>query len=111
MKNIQIIDAAINSTFSIFQATDEEFDAIFPNYADMEFIEDFIARSGEEKAGAILGPLWERPILKRDIDGLHGTLFYGWSDRRRYYPSTKREADTDEAYINSSQRALFRQKL
>ena len=30
MKNIQIIDGADNCTFSIFQATDEEFSLIFP---------------------------------------------------------------------------------
>jgi hypothetical protein len=30
MKNIQVIDGALNSTFSIFQATDEEFALLFP---------------------------------------------------------------------------------
>lgn len=33
MKNIQIIDGAVNATFSVFQATAEEFDAIFPDGA------------------------------------------------------------------------------
>ena len=35
MKNIQIIDGARNATFSIFQATDEAFEAIFPDGRDM----------------------------------------------------------------------------
>lgn len=30
MKNVQVIDGATNATFSLFQATDEEFAAIFP---------------------------------------------------------------------------------
>ena len=31
MKNIQIIDGALNATFSVFQATDDEFASIFPS--------------------------------------------------------------------------------
>jgi hypothetical protein len=30
MKNIQVIDGALNCTFSIFEATDEEFALLFP---------------------------------------------------------------------------------
>ena len=108
MKNIRIIDGALNATFSVFQATNEEFEAIFPNDQDMEFIEDFVARAGEERAGAVLRPIWERPILKRDAQGIHGTLFYQWSDRRAYFPPSKREVDFDESGINEAQRRLFR---
>jgi hypothetical protein len=75
----------------------------------MEFIEDFIQRMGEN-ADTILSAIWERPILKRDAQGLHGTLFYGWTDRREHYPSTKREADWNEQAINDAQRRLFRTK-
>lgn len=32
MKNIQVIDGALNCTFSIFQATDGEFRLLFPSY-------------------------------------------------------------------------------
>jgi hypothetical protein len=108
MKNIQVIDGAMNATFSIFQATDEEFEAIFPNGHDIEFIEDFISRAGEKQASAVLSPLWNRPILKRDIQGLHGTLFYQFEERKQYYPVTKREIDWNELSINEAQRQLFR---
>lgn len=107
MRNIQIIDGALNATFSVFQATEEEFQAIFPNDQDMEFVEDFIARIGEGEAGAVLSPIWQRPILKRDAQGIHGTLFYGWSERRKYFPSTKRELDWDQGSINEAQRRVF----
>jgi hypothetical protein len=94
LKNIQIIDRAENATFSLFQATDEEFDAIFPGEGqDMELIEDFTERIGEEQALRILLPVWERPILKRDAQGIHGTLYYEYADRRRYLPASKREVD------------------
>lgn len=108
MRNIQIIDSALNATFSLFQATDEEFEAIFPNGQDMELIEDFVERVGEHKAGAVLCQIWERPILKRNARGIHGTLYYQWSDRRAYLPSSKREVDWEDRAINEAQRRLFR---
>ncbi|MFL5058726.1 MAG: hypothetical protein ACJ8DQ_01485 [Xanthobacteraceae bacterium] len=108
MKNIQIIDGALNATFSVFQATEEEFAAIFPaDGQDMELIEDFIERVGQEQAGRILQPIWERPVLKRDVQGIHGTLYYNYADRRRYLPATKREVDWDDLSINFAQRQLF----
>ena len=41
MKNIQIIDGAVNATYNIFQATDDEFRQIFPESGqDLEVVED-----------------------------------------------------------------------
>ncbi|WP_205586520.1 MULTISPECIES: hypothetical protein [unclassified Rhizobium] len=79
MKNILIIDCARNATFSLFQATEDEYTIVFPNGQDMETIEDLIERLGDEEAGQLLAPIWERPILKRDAMGIHGTLFRGGS--------------------------------
>jgi len=42
MKNIQIIDGAGNATFSVFQATDQEFAEIFPDGRDIELVEDLM---------------------------------------------------------------------
>ena len=105
MKNIQIIDGATNATFSIFQATDEEYAAIFPADRDMELAEDLFDRLGSKKANLILTPLWSRPILKRDANGIHGTIFYNNEQRR--IPASKREVDWDDDCINSAQRELF----
>ena len=107
MKNIQIIDGADNATFSIFQATDEEFAEIFPNGQDMELSGDFHARVGDERALAVLTPIWERPILKRDAQGIDGTLYYGWGRKRAHLPASKREVDWNERSINEAQRRLF----
>jgi len=107
MKNIQIIDGAVNATFSLFQATKEEFDAIFPDGRDLELVEDLIERLGEKAAGAALTPLWDRPILKRDAVGIHGTLFYDNERRRGYIPPSKREVDWDSGSVNQAQRDLF----
>ena len=48
MKNIQIIDGADNCSYSIFEFSDEEFSAIFLVGQDISFIEDVVARLGEE---------------------------------------------------------------
>jgi hypothetical protein len=108
MKNVQIIDGASNATFSIFQATEDEFAAIFPNERDMEVADDLIERLGEQEAGRVLGGLWERPILKRDAVGIHGTLFYDADNRREFLPSSMREVDWEESFVNEAQRKLFR---
>jgi hypothetical protein len=105
MKNIQIVDGASNATFSIFEATDEEYAAIFPDGRDMELAEDLCNRLGSEEAGRILGPLWKRPILKREANGIHGTLFY--NNEHRQIPPSKREVDWDASAINAAQRELF----
>jgi hypothetical protein len=107
MKNIQIIDGAVNATFSVFQATEEEFVAIFPDGRDMELVEDLIERLGDEAAGSLLAPLWNRPILKRDALGIHGTLFYDNEHRRKHIPQSKREIDWDDSSVNQAERDLF----
>lgn len=109
VKNIQIIDGADNATFSIFQATDEEYSAIFPGDCDMELVEDLVSRLGETEAGRVLTPLWSRPVLKRNAVGIHGTLFYGNERRREFIPSSKREVDWAAGSINAHQRELFAQ--
>jgi hypothetical protein len=47
MKNIQVIDGADNATYSIFQATEDEFAQILPERGqDLEIAEDYVARIG-----------------------------------------------------------------
>lgn len=107
-----MIDGALNATFSVFQATEQEFSLIFPGSGqDIEISEDFHRRVGAKKAEAVLSLIWGRPILKCDVQGIHGTLYYDLGDdRRQYLPVTKREIDWDDASINSAQRLLFASK-
>ncbi|MDX2238482.1 MAG: hypothetical protein NW203_13045 [Hyphomonadaceae bacterium] len=107
MKNVQIIDGAVNGAFSVFQATDEEFALIFPDDRDIELIEDLIDRLGETAASSVLTPIWDRPSLKRDAIGIHGTLFYDNEHRRHHIPPSKREVDWDTRSVNQAQRDLF----
>lgn len=113
MKNVQVIDRADNAIFSIFQVTEDEFAVMFPAPdQDIELVEDLIERMGEANASSVLSCMWQRPILKRDVHGIHGTLYYGADDARwrQRIPANKREIDTDDAALNEAQRRLFREK-
>jgi hypothetical protein len=106
MKNIQVIDGAVNATFNIFQATDDEFAAIFPGSGqDIEVVEEYVSRVGEEAAKKTLSGLWERPIYKHDVQGIHGTLYYNHKEKARYLPKSRRELD--RSGVNESERALY----
>ena len=105
MKNIQVIDGALNCTFSIFQATDEEFALLFPApKQEIQVAEDL--DHTEEEIAAALNRIWERPIRKRDAIGVHGTLFYGL-DRYKSTYRGKREDEVDPLALNAAQRRLY----
>jgi hypothetical protein len=103
MKNIQIIDGALNCTFSIFQATDEEFALLFPEAdQDIQYSEDL----KPEGVADALNRIWERPIRKRDALGIHGTLFYQLQRYKEWYPENREDAVVPLA-VNAAQRTLF----
>jgi hypothetical protein len=110
MQNILIVDGAMNATFSVFQAIDEEFTKLFPNWEEVEVIEDVIERTGEGVADAIFARAWERPILKSETHGIHATLIYDDPSRRDYLPPSRQEVDWDNSSINEAQRRLFRSR-
>jgi hypothetical protein len=95
MKNIQVIDGALNAAYSIFASTEEEFLTIFPEQGqDVEFIEDVVARIGDAETGKLRETIWSRPIFKREVCGVHGTLFYDLISKNKYYEN-KREPVID----------------
>lgn len=107
MKNIQIIDGALNCTFSLFQATEEEFAVLFPEpRQDIQYAEDLTFLPRQEEVEAALRRIWDRPIRKQDALGIHGTLFYELERYKAYYRA-KREDAIDPSAVNQAQRRLF----
>jgi hypothetical protein len=107
LKNIQVIDGALNSTFSVFQATDREFALIFSSKdQEIQYSEDLYELPNAQEIDAALRAIWERPIRKRDAHGIHGTLFYQLQRYKEWYPANREEAVTPSA-INAAQRKLF----
>ena len=94
MPNIQVIDGAQNCTYDVFEIAEVDFREIFPSDGqDVEFIEDFEARAGRDRAALLLSRVWDRRIDKKRVMGIHGTLFYELREiKKRFYP-TKREAE------------------
>ena len=95
MKNIQVIDGAVNAAYTIFAITEEEFDLIFPESGSyVEFIEDMVMRLGEDRVGDVMGPIRKREVAKPDVRGIHGTLFYDLLEKKKFYEN-KREPVID----------------
>ena len=95
MKNIQVIDGAVNAAYTIFAITEEEFDLIFPESGSyVEFIEDMVMRLGEDRVGDVMGPIRKREVAKPDVRGIHGNLFYDLLEKKKFYEN-KREPVID----------------
>lgn len=107
MKNIPVIDGALNRTFSLFQTTDEEFALLFPEpRQDIQYAEDLAHLPKQEEVNAALHRIWERPVQKQDAQGIHGTLFYELERYKSWYRE-KREDAVDPSAISQAQRRLF----
>jgi hypothetical protein len=109
MKNMQTIDRSSNANNPIWQVTDEEFRLIFPRRGqDLEIIEAVRKRLGRARSELLFAPIWNRPVYKPDVQGIHGTLFYDYHEFRNALPASKREIDRDERGINQAERELYR---
>jgi hypothetical protein len=107
VKNIQIIDGALNCTFSLFQASEEEFALIFPEpLQDIQYAEDLPNLLRHHEIETALNCIWQRPIRKQDANGIHGTLFYQLQRYKEWYPENREDA-VEPSAINAAQRRLF----
>lgn len=105
MKNIQIIDGAENATFSIYQATEDEFAAIFPlKNQDVQFNDEI---PDTIEASSALKSIWTRPVIKQRVCGIHGTIYYGFPERKEYFTQSRRWVDMDDRGFNEHERVLL----
>jgi hypothetical protein len=91
MKNIQVIDGALNCVYDVFAASHEDHLLLFPNGTDIAFAEDFESRAELDQITAALERLWLNRIPKAHAMGIHGILFCELSEKRQYYPTLKDE--------------------
>jgi hypothetical protein len=92
MKNIQVIDGALNCVYDVFAATAEEFALIFPPGQDIAFIDEVLARGEAAVLDDAFRNIWRRRIPKINVNGIHGVLFYQSEHKKVYYP-TRRDED------------------
>ncbi len=91
MKNIQIIDGALNCVYDIFEASDDQFNLIFPEGTDIAFIDEVYERENEADLDLAFNEIWERRIPKKSAMGIHGVIFYENDHKKEYYPGRKDE--------------------
>lgn len=91
MMYIQVFDEATNAVYDTFGIEPEEFDIIFPNGTDIAFIDEVIERENDKDLENALSNIWKRRTPKNEINGLHGILFYGFEEKKEYYPNRRDE--------------------
>ncbi len=85
-----VIDGADNCAYDVFAATDDEFSLLFPGDGqDVAFIDEILGDAQEASVEAALERLWARPVDKKSLVGLHGTMFYQLDHKKQYYPNRK----------------------
>lgn len=72
MKNIEIIDGALNSRFEIYTVDDETFALLFPEGQDEIYLEDLSEALQNDEA------FWDRvytyEVDRQSVTGIHGIL-------------------------------------
>jgi hypothetical protein len=90
MKYIQVIDAATNCAYDVYQVSDENFKILFPEEGqDIQFEEDVPENSRTEWA---FKEMQKGLIDKKKSKGIDGTYFYRLGFKKQYYPN-KKESD------------------
>jgi hypothetical protein len=90
-KNIQVVDGALNCVYDVFAASEDDYLLLFPNDSDIAFVEDFEVRPDIASVTEALKRLWAHRVPKAHANGIHGTLFYGLSEKRQFYPTRRDE--------------------
>ena len=72
MKNIEIVDGALNSRFEIYTVEDELFQRLFPGGTDEMYLEDLDENLQNDPA------FWDRiyaqEVNRQKVQGIHGIL-------------------------------------
>ncbi|SDZ06116.1 hypothetical protein SAMN04487939_1148 [Lysobacter sp. yr284] len=103
MKNIQVVDAAINCVYDVFALDDADFDLLFPPGQDVAFIDEALARHPPATLEPVFERLWRNRVPKREVRGLHGLLFCELDEKKPFYPQR-----VDELAVNPNGSALRR---
>src|SRR6476619_2204297 len=102
MKNIQVIDGAVNAVYDIFAAPDEVFALVFLPGTDVAFIEDVERRPNAAEIFDALNTLWKTRVPKAQAMGIHGVLFYGLYQKRQYYPNAARRGSNQSRRVTTA---------
>jgi hypothetical protein len=92
VKNILVIDEALNAVDNIFAASDKEFSLIFPPGQDLAFLDQVLSRGPKPLLDAAFNRIRDRTNPKRGAMGIHGALCCELEYRKQYSP-TRRDVE------------------
>lgn len=92
MKNIMVVDGAVNCVYDVFAATEAEFALVFPADTDIAFIDEVYERGEPAALDKAFEAIWTRRVKKAEAMGIHGMLFYELPEKKAFYP-TRRDED------------------
>ena len=72
MRNIEIVDGALNSRFEIYAVDDATFEALFPNGESETYLEDLSEDLQDDVA--FWDRVYTREIDRHQVQGIHGVL-------------------------------------
>lgn len=72
MKNIEIVDGALNSRFEIYVVDDEVFQKLFPEEKEEVYLEDLSEELQSDTA--FWDRVYAREVDRRSVQGIHGIL-------------------------------------
>ena len=96
MKNIQVIDGAVNSIFEIYRVPNALFDLMFPEGTDIAFIDDVENAFGMANKENLWDQVYRNRVDKKRVRGIHGTLHLTGSAVSKKYFQTRKEAEVNQ---------------
>ncbi len=97
MKNVQVIDGALNSTFDIFEVPDDLFQLMFPGNTDIAFADEvdkvFQRKGGNENWNTV----YSRKVDKKQVIGIHGTLHLTEDNSIKKSFQTRKESEVSDS--------------
>jgi hypothetical protein len=72
MKNIEIVDGALNNRFEIYEVVDEVFDRLFKNGEDKIYLDDVDEDLQED--GQFWDQVYVKEVDRHEVQGIHWIL-------------------------------------
>jgi hypothetical protein len=92
VKNVQVIDGAVNSVFEIYEVDDETFSVLFPVGNDIVFASDIDSDFTKEATIRFWQKFYSCKKDKKALNGIHGTLHLEGSICKQEYYMERKEA-------------------
>jgi hypothetical protein len=94
-RNVQVIDNSPSCMYDVYALTEDEFNMLFVAGTDVAFLDDVYAREDPARLHELFSQVLSRRLPKRDVQGIHGTLFFEMPHKRTLYPTLRDEEARD----------------